>query len=106
VRTPRAQRIRPVFDPPSPLTAQERRAMMRKRKRSARERSDNDFLAIAQRTPGHPFLAGCEAAGISPTVAEVGKWRHGKGRALAAAWKRWPRSKTLPRLLSVEEAGR
>lgn len=46
----------------------------------------------------HPFIAACRLAGVEPSAREVARWRRGAGKALDAAWRRWPRSKTLPQL--------
>jgi hypothetical protein len=46
----------------------------------------------------HPFVVGCRLAGIEPGIREIARWRDGRGVALQAAWKRWPKSKSLPRL--------
>lgn len=46
--------------------------------------------------PASQFLAACDAAGVLPGLREAARWRRGEGEAIFAAWKLWPRSKTLP----------
>lgn len=60
--------------------------------------SNAEFLARAVENAGHPFARGCEFAGIDPGIREAARWRRGTGAALRAAWKRWPKSKNLPKL--------
>ena len=94
--------LRPEPPPIAPMTAEERLARDRKRRAISRVRSDADFLILALRLgDAHPFMTGCKLAGVPATTTEVRKWRSGGGAALAAAWRRWPLSKSLPRLREV-----
>lgn len=61
--------------------------------------TNREYLDNALRVgEAHPFLIACRLAGMEPTTREAARWRKGQGRALAAAWQRWPKSKNLPRL--------
>lgn len=62
------------------------------------ERTHAEFLSVALRTPGHPFIEGSALAGVKPTTREVARWRRGEGSALQAAWAKHPHSRNLPRL--------
>lgn len=63
------------------------------------EKTNSEFLSNARRVgESHPFLAACALVPMEPSVREVGRWRKGQGRALKAAWKKWPNSKNLPKL--------
>jgi hypothetical protein len=90
-----------------PAPAQDRgvRARARDARLASADRStwsNADWLANARRAgDSHPFLIGCRLAGIEPTAGEAHRWRKGRGRALEAAWARWPRSKSLPKLRSA-----
>jgi hypothetical protein len=47
------------------------------------------------------FIRGCGFAGIAPGLREAARWNRGEGMALAAAWARWPRSKSLPHFIGA-----
>lgn len=58
-----------------------------------------DWLARQLANPAaSQFVRACAWVGIAPGIREASRWRRGEGAALLAAWRRWPRSKTLPRL--------
>jgi hypothetical protein len=43
------------------------------------------------------FVRVCAWAGVAPGIREAAHWRRGEGAPPQEAWRRWPRSKTLPR---------
>ncbi len=58
-----------------------------------------DWLARQLANPAaSQFVRACAWADVAPGIREAARWRRGEGAALLAAWRRWPRSRTLPRL--------
>jgi hypothetical protein len=57
-----------------------------------------DWLAtqLANREASQ-FVCACAWAEVAPGIREAARWRRGEVPALLAAWRRWPRSRTLPR---------